>query len=79
MGQTVELTDRVTGKFGPVRAGAYRTDLGGGSPKWHFGLRGGSNITMGHGRVHPFVQAQPHQVFDGATPRLIPVAFGLRF
>ncbi len=59
--------------------GTYRTDLGGGGAEWHFGLSGGAGLELGAGRLRPFVEAHVHRVYDGATPRLVPVGVGLRF
>ena len=59
--------------------GTYRTELGSGGPEWHFGLSGGGGMELGAGRARPFVEARVHKVYDGATPRLVPVAVGLRF
>ena len=59
--------------------GTYRTEVGGGGPEWHFGLSGGGGVQLGHGRFGAFVEARLHQVYDGSTPRLVPVSLGLRF
>lgn len=59
--------------------GTYRTELGGSGAEWHFGLSGGAGLELGVGRVHPFVEVRVHRVYDGATPRLVPVSVGLRF
>jgi hypothetical protein len=60
--------------------GTYRTELGGGSsPEWHFGLSGGGGLEFRVGTMRPFIESRLHRIFDGSTPRLAPVAIGLRF
>jgi hypothetical protein len=58
--------------------GAYRTDLGD-RREWHFGLSGGAGLETRVGRTRPFVEARALRVFDGGTPRLVPIVIGLRF
>ena len=84
-GASASLVLPLASASGPVRpyllagGGTYRTELGGGDAEWHFGLSGGAGFEVGAGRVRPFAEARLHRVYDGATPRLVPVSVGLRF
>lgn len=59
-------------------AGTYRTELSIGIRELHFGLAGGAGATFGRGRIRPFVEARVLRVVDGGTPRIIPIALGVR-
>jgi hypothetical protein len=84
-GAAASLVWPLAGVAAPVRpyllagAGTYRTRLGVGGPEWHFGLSGGGGVEVGRGPLRPFAETRLHQVYDGGTPRLVPVAVGLRF
>jgi hypothetical protein len=61
-----------------IGGGSYRTELGGGTRELHFGIAGGGGVQVGRGRVRPFAEARVLRVFDGGTPRIIPLAIGVR-
>ena len=59
-------------------AGSYRTELGGGPPELHFGIAAGGGVQLARGRVRPFAEVRVLRVVDGGTPRIIPLAIGVR-
>ena len=59
-------------------AGTYRTELGSGNRELHFGIAGGAGVHFGRGRIRPFAEARVLRVVDGGTPRIIPIAVGVR-
>lgn len=59
-------------------AGTYRTELGSGNRELHFGIAGGGGVQLGRGRVRPFAEVRVLRVVDGGTPRMIPIALGVR-
>ena len=60
-------------------AGTYRTEYGAPAPEWHFGISGGGGVRFQTGRVAVFTEVRLHQIYDGSTPRLVPLSFGIRF
>ena len=62
-------------------SGTYRTEFGGGfsNPEWHHGLSAGGGLELAQGRTRPFIESRVIRVYDGATPRMVPVTIGLRF
>ncbi len=60
-------------------AGTFRTDLGQGGPESHFGLGAGGGLEVHHGPVRPFIEVRRLAIFDGGTPRTVPMVLGLRF
>jgi hypothetical protein len=60
-------------------SGTYRSDLGQASRDWHHGLNAGAGLEWRRGRARPFLESRVIRVFDGSSPRFVPVTLGLRF
>ena len=70
------------GRFQPyvlAGSGSYRSDVGQTFRDWHHGLSAGGGVEWRRARARPFIESRVINVYDGSSPRFVPVTVGLRF